>query len=192
VQPFEYLSVMISIVLGLGVTQLLTGLGQLVRARHEVRLYLPTLLWMLSLLAVHVQSWWSSFGLRNQAEWSFGTFALVLLQPMLLFLLAALLTPELDGQASSETGRKDLRASYFRHRRPFFVLFIGVLAVSVAKEIALQAALPEPLNLAAHGVFLALGLIGLSTSSARAHAVIAPTAALLMIAYIGALFVRLD
>ena len=42
---FSYLSVLISIVLGLGVTQLLTGFGRLIEARDRVRSYGPVLIW---------------------------------------------------------------------------------------------------------------------------------------------------
>jgi hypothetical protein len=41
VDPFSYLSVLISIILGLGITQLLTGLGRLLQARAGTRLYAP-------------------------------------------------------------------------------------------------------------------------------------------------------
>ena len=62
---FSYLSVLISIILGLGITQLVTGLGRLIQARHRVRLYWPSVVWTGILLLIHVQTWWSMFGLRN-------------------------------------------------------------------------------------------------------------------------------
>ena len=40
-EEFQYLAVLLSIVLGLGVTQLLTGVGRLVQARGRVRPYWP-------------------------------------------------------------------------------------------------------------------------------------------------------
>ena len=62
---FSYLSVLISIILGLAITQVLQGLRGLMHARSRVRLYAPAMIWALMLLVVYVQSWWSEFGLRN-------------------------------------------------------------------------------------------------------------------------------
>ena len=52
---FSYLSVLLSIVLGLGITQLLQGFGRLMNARSRVRPYWPSLLWAVVLLVAHVQ-----------------------------------------------------------------------------------------------------------------------------------------
>ena len=41
---FNYLSVMVSIVLGLGLTQLFAGIGNLVQIRRRVKLFIPELL----------------------------------------------------------------------------------------------------------------------------------------------------
>jgi len=39
VEPFSHLSVLLSIILGLAITQVLQGLGRLIQARHRVRFY---------------------------------------------------------------------------------------------------------------------------------------------------------
>src|SRR6478672_4069223 len=64
--PFSYLSVLISIILGLGITQLVTGLGRLIQARGRIKFYAPTIAWVGLLLIIHVQTWWAMFGLRSQ------------------------------------------------------------------------------------------------------------------------------
>jgi hypothetical protein len=103
---FQYLAVLLSIVLGLGVTQLLTGVGRLVQARHAVRPYWPPLVWVALLLLVHVQSWWAMFELRTHAPWTFLQFLVVLLTPTTLYLMAALALPDVaesttDGRCST-------------------------------------------------------------------------------------------
>lgn len=42
--PFEYVSVLISIILGLGITQIVSGLADIVQHRHQVQLYWPHLM----------------------------------------------------------------------------------------------------------------------------------------------------
>ena len=57
--PFSYLSVLISIVLGLGITNLLGGVATLMRGRSQVRPYWPLPIWLVTLFLMHVQTWWT-------------------------------------------------------------------------------------------------------------------------------------
>ena len=142
---FSYLSVLISIILGLGITQLVTGLGRLIQARDRVKLYAPALAWVGLLLVIHVQTWWAMFGLRNHSTWNFGQFFVVLLQPLVLSLLASLVVPDFGADA-----QVDLRANYYAHSRWFFSLLILLLVVSLVKDVVLSGSLPSALNVAAH------------------------------------------
>lgn len=54
---FGYLAVILSIILGLSVTQLLQGLSQVINARDRVRIYGPAIGWALLLLVIDVQAW---------------------------------------------------------------------------------------------------------------------------------------
>jgi hypothetical protein len=49
---FGYLSVLLSIILGLGLTQLLTAIGRLIRHRDRVRVHWLPLLWAAVLLLI--------------------------------------------------------------------------------------------------------------------------------------------
>jgi hypothetical protein len=55
VDAFSYLAVLLSIVLGLGLTQLLTATGRLIRHRDRVRVQWLPLLWAAILLLIYVQ-----------------------------------------------------------------------------------------------------------------------------------------
>jgi hypothetical protein len=61
---FGYLGVLLSIILGLGMSQLLTAVGRIVRARDRVRVAFTPLAWT-AILLVYVQCWWSRFDLRE-------------------------------------------------------------------------------------------------------------------------------
>jgi hypothetical protein len=50
---FSYLSVLLSIIIGFGMTQVLTAMGRLIRHRAHVRFYWPSLLWAFTVLAIH-------------------------------------------------------------------------------------------------------------------------------------------
>src|SRR5512139_2208617 len=95
-EEFSYLSVLITIILGLGIAQLMTGLGWLIVSRERVRLYWPTVAWVALLLVFHILTWWTMFGLRNYREWNFLAFLVLLLQPIVLYLLAVLILPDFN------------------------------------------------------------------------------------------------
>lgn len=80
---FSYLSVLLSVILGLAVTQILKGFRGLVVSRGRIRLYWPTILWAVLVLLMCVQSWWAMFGLRLRQDWKFQEFGIVLLQTIL-------------------------------------------------------------------------------------------------------------
>ncbi len=184
---FSYLSVLISIILGLGITRLLTGLGQQIEFRDRIAGYAPAVVWALVLLVVHVQTWWAMFGLRDHAGWTFLEFLAVLLQPGVLYLLAALVLP------SVELGdRVDLRAHFLDGTRWFFGLFVALLLVSVVKDLTVDGEWPEPLNLAAHAVLLTLSLGAALTKSERYHRYNTFATAAFIAVYIAVLFSSLD
>lgn len=183
---FSYLSVLLSIILGLGITQLLTGLGQQIQHRRRVRRYGPALVWAVLLLLVHVQTWWTMFELRAQEAWTFAAFLVVLLQPVVLYLLSALVLPDV-GQGEAV----DLRAHYYAQARWFFGLFAALLVVSLVKDLVLRGALPVALNVAFHVVFLAMAGVGAFSRREGVHRALAAATVLLLSAYISVLFSRL-
>ena len=92
------------------------------RAHHSRRIAIG---WALLLLVIDIQAWWSMFGYRGRHTWTFLQFAILLLETILLYLLAALALPN---AFSAEI--VDLRVNYFRHARWFFGSFLAVLLVS--------------------------------------------------------------
>ena len=86
----SYLSVLISVILGLAVTQILKGFREILLSRSRIRIYWPVVAWAALLLLVCVQSWWAMFELRQYQPWTFAAFAVVLLQTILTYMLAGL------------------------------------------------------------------------------------------------------
>ncbi len=65
--PFSYLSVLISIVLALGMTGVLQGLGEMLQARSHRRVYWVHALWVLNIFLFLVIAWWvSTAGVLNR------------------------------------------------------------------------------------------------------------------------------
>ena len=183
---FNYLAVLISIILGLGIAQLLGGFGRWVEHRGAFRPFAPALIWAGILLLIHVQTWWSMFGLRFVTQWTFVRFAVVLLQPVALYLLAVLVLP------SQSTTTTDLRANYFAQRRWFFGLLAFLLGVSLLKDLVVSGSFPNPLNVTFHGAFLAATIVALCTQREAYHQAAAALTAVAIVLYIGLLFAQLQ
>lgn len=183
---FEYLSVLISIILGLAIAQILTGYRGLVLRRARVRGYWPSLVWTVVLLLIAVQSWWAMFGLRGLTAWTFADLAIVLAQTIVLYMLTGLVLPEFFAEP-----QVDLRKHYFGHRRLFFGGVILLVAVSLAKDRVIAGHLPAAPNLVFQ-ILLALAAAGaVLTRRAWYHQALAPVALAGFLAYISALFARL-
>ncbi len=184
---FSYLSVLLSIILGLAITQILKGFRGLRQSRMRVKLYWPALTWAALLLLIYVQTWWAMFGLRSHHNWTFGAFAIVLLQTIVLYMLAGLVFPDFFGEDVV-----DLRVNYDAHRSWFFSLAILVGLVSIGKDFILDGALPEPRNLSFHLVFILTAAIAAITRREWYHKTGVLGTAGLFGFYITLLFARLQ
>lgn len=186
---FSYLSVLISVILGLAITQILQGFRGLMLARTHVRGYWPCLLWAVILLLINVQSWWAMYGLRERtmAHWTFAGFAVVILQAILTYLLAGLVLPDFDRGKTL-----DLREHYYANHRWFFTLLVLFIATSIMKDIVLNGSLPAPMNLGFQLTFAVVSGICAWSSREWLHKLQAPLAAMGVVAYIVLLFEQLN
>jgi hypothetical protein len=125
VTPFEHLAVLISIIVGLGIAQVLVSVHRLVQCRDRVRVYWLSLVWAAIIFVGQIEWWWASFAFRQQAVWNFFYFLFILLSPVSLFVASAFVLPELPTEA-----HVDLREYYFRTRGWFF----GAVAMGPALD----------------------------------------------------------
>ena len=184
---FSYLSVLLSIIIGLGLTQVLTAVGRIVRHRDRVRADWLPLLWAAVLLVVYVQVWWAMFGLRHVSEWTFAMFIVVLAQAATLYLMAAVALPE----QVEEHQPIDLSDYYNRQHRWFFGFFFATLVISVIKDVVINGSVPAPLNLGFHIFLAAASLSAIVVRRRRYHELVGVASAVAFAAYIGLLFARL-
>jgi hypothetical protein len=184
---FSYLSVLLSIIVGLAITQILQGYRGILLSRTSVRLYAPTLIWSVLLLFFAAQFWWASFGLASHKQWDFVTFAVILFQTVCLYMLTAIVLPNIPSK-----GGVDLEAHYHAEVVPFFITSLLMLGASIAKDWMLNDRLPGATNLAFHAFFGVLAVIGLVMRRQRVvHLTIALAMILFSITYVGLLFARL-
>ena len=113
---FEFVLVMVSLVIAIGVTHLLRHVSQLVRLRAEVELGAVPLLWMVTLFLYAVGYWWALWDWRV-LEWTFPGFVFLLLAPMLLYLAITLIAAPEAAKARGSTV-----TAFETIRRPFLLV----------------------------------------------------------------------
>ncbi len=97
---FEFLMILLSLIVGLGITEILSGYARYLKApgpRDIPWIHGPgTLAVFVGLL----QTFWESWGLRVVGEWSFLAMLLMLGSPICLYLMAYILFPERNEHAA--------------------------------------------------------------------------------------------
>lgn len=183
---FSYLFVLISIILGLAIEQVLQAYRSMALARERVRWHWLSVAWSAILLLLIVQDWWASFGLVGREDWSFAAFATLLLQTILLYMLAALVLPDMPAE-----GRLDLEQHYDRQRPVFFSIALITVASSALREWVVEGHFLQGANLAFHAMFAGVTIVALLTRRPSAHYAVAAIMGLLSVSYIGLLYAEL-
>lgn len=156
---FEYLSVLVSIVIALGMSEVVSVWGRLLRRRREVRLCWIHAGWSLFVLVLMAQLWWGFWNYRVVEDWSFAGLMIVLSLALLMVLAALVITPS-DQVAAG----LDLRRFYLDNRR----LFFGIGALLLAQIALSDAVVSRQPVLHVENAFRAAGL-GLALVAARSE-----------------------
>jgi len=112
---------LISIIVGLGLTELLLNLQRLIYARRQVRWDPLPLLWTATILLVLLNYWWALAQRRDGSELAHtaGAYGLLLVHPLLLFLMCASVLPR-----QTSDGGVDMRQAYEADRTAFAAVFL--------------------------------------------------------------------
>lgn len=123
----EHSIVFVSIMVGLGITELLANLHRLIRDRARVTWDTLPLAWAFVAFLLVVNYWWGVYlgvaGITGVT--SAGAFLVYLVVPMVLYLVCAAALPA----AVPDTGL-DLRVAHERERHYFFTLLIVYLVAT--------------------------------------------------------------
>lgn len=127
---FEYVMVLVSIVIALAIAHLLTALGECVRRTRgkgePIKLDAVFLLWVGYVLVWLVSFWWWEFKFQEVVtEWSLGLYLFVIGYAIALFMLAEILVPH------RMHGVTDTYADFRDGRKWFFGTLLLVQAIDV-------------------------------------------------------------
>ena len=91
--PFEYIVVLISIILGLGVTQLLSGIGNIILRWNQFETYWPHTILIMLVFILHIQDWWATWEYHSIKLWYLPLFLFIIIYPVNLYILTRILFP---------------------------------------------------------------------------------------------------
>ncbi len=171
---FEFLMVLVSIIIGLGIAEILTGIARQIRCRESIHGYWVHSVAVTAIFFALLQQWWEIWGVRVEAEWTFHGLLMMLTGPVGLFLIAHLLFPEPMQGAN-------FREYYNGAMRPIWWLAaLTVVLATLFRPLVFDASLVSLDN--ATSFLLFFGCIALAISRRSAlHAILVPVFLLLVL-----------
>lgn len=162
----EYLSVLVSIIVGLGISHLLGSVGRMMVERRRIRVHWIPLAAAAFVFLAHVQWWWSTINAGDHLGSNFFGFLFYLLVPIDLYLLAVLVLPDFDDLP----GTVSLLDHYYDNHRWFFALGALLPLLNATRNIVIESAplWNEDRPFETTGFVIMLGAI--ATRSPRYHA----------------------
>jgi hypothetical protein len=180
-EVYAHVRVVISIIIGLCITTLLSGVARFVQHPRRERVSLLHLGWVASLLLWVIGFWWWEFRLALVQQWSFAIYFFVILYAILFYFLCTLLFPS---DLKDYAGYED----YFLSRRQWFFGFLAATFVADVVDTALKGAVylhsfgvEYPVRIVAN---LVLCFVGMFTKNRRIQFVLLAVSLLYNISYI--------
>lgn len=164
---FEYLAVLVSLILGLGITHLLAGVGHMIHRRGQSKPDSVHVLWTAATFWTLILNWWVFFQSRRFAEWSFELFLIVIVWAVLFFLMAVVLYPPdlADGE--------DYGTVFERNRTWFLGFFVSASLADIVLTAARGDLFNPPIYLPFALHFVVLGSLGILIKSRRFQVILA-------------------
>ncbi len=164
---FEYVAVLTSIIIGLGIAHVFQGVARLIQHPKTEPVYWVHVCWVGYVFLSLVFWWWWEFGLGKVDAWTFQLYIFVVFYAVVMFMTASILFPDsLEGY----DGYQD----YYYSRRTWIFGLIGLaritdIADSLVKGVDYFMALGLEYHIASLLV-PTLCIIAAITRNARFHA----------------------
>jgi len=171
---FEFLMILASVVIGFGMTELLNGAADLLRARDGIRTYWIHTLFQGGVFFALLQQWWEFWDMQGVVELSFVVVLVVLVPPIVLVLIAKLLYPP-------DVKGVDLEAYYYRQAPLLWgLVVVGTVEGTFLQPFFFDERILHVSNIA--GLPMIACCTALATSkSRRVHSVLAPAMLVLVV-----------
>jgi hypothetical protein len=158
---FEFIMVMVSVILALALAQLLRALTEIPDSDMPCRVHSG---WVGVIAFLVIQTWWAYWDFTRVEDWTFVGYLTVLSVPIAWFVLAHILVP------TTRTRATDWQAHFAKVARSFYLILVLTMAVAT---LTTWAIIDAPL-LHAYRAFqvalIVLLTIGIFVTNHKAHA----------------------
>lgn len=124
---FEFISILMSIVIGLGVTNLLAGAGRAFYRRKQTPMDEVHIVLTIATLLVLALNWWVAFKWNGNVVWSFDKFLVLIVWTIALYMLTTFLYPP---DLSEEEERRN---RFEENRSGYYSAFIAVCLADITQ-----------------------------------------------------------
>lgn len=90
---FEYITALLSIIIGLGITHLFVGISRLINNAEGVKIYWIHLLWSFYIFIYMISFWWFEYKFSTLNELTFQVYLFMILYAVVLFFLSVINMP---------------------------------------------------------------------------------------------------
>ncbi len=187
---FEFVTILYSLVVAFGISELLAAVGRILRDRARIPPFPPQILLLCLILLALLQSLWGYWGFR-ETVWTFWRFLIAFLPLLALTITTSVAIPQAVPEAIPEANpeaspaKGETRAKqYFSSARLVFPLLAATVVLGAVAELALVAPdwhLGQLVRIAFVGVLLALA----RSESTAAHTVGLLIMGVLQLVFIG-------
>ena len=159
---FEFIMVLASIIVGMSLTELLSGIADSMTRRNKREFSWLHLLLSFALLFGIITTWWELWDFHNTTEWTFSNLLLMLSPSILLYLVARIINPGREFKSSVED-------YYFKNARLIWILVaIAIFVGNTFRTITQDAKLFIVDNLSAVPLLL-ISIILIISSNRKLH-----------------------
>jgi len=171
---FSFVMTLNSIVIGIGLTELLSGFGRCLRSHKSVRWYWPHVVLTILIFLAFIQIWWEYWSLSIHTLWDFGDVIWMLITPTFLFLIAFVMYP-------TDPEGIDLEEYYYEKSRLIWTLAaLTTVSSTLFRPIAFAYPLLVPDN--ATSLLLFICFIAMAITSKRSlHSIFVPIVCFLLL-----------
>jgi len=158
---FEFIAALMSIIIGLGVTNLLAGAGRAFYRRNENPLDEVHIVLTLATLLLLALQWWVTFKWNTEVNWSFDKFLVLIVWTITLYMLTVFLYPPDLSEAEEHQGR------FERNRAGYYSTFIAMCLLDVT-QTAIHGDIFHPIwYLPFIGQYAVLAAAGIASATLR-------------------------
>ena len=168
--PYEYLTIFVSVILGLAVVHLLSGVSLILDTRVRERVDWIHAVWTANVFITTLLVWWFNFSLTAVQEWTLLHFLNLVAYSVVLYLMSGLLYPVRGAEII------DFRVHFEANRPRFFTVCLAFQVVDFTDAALERQALGsgwDPLKLASLALFAVAFAIGIRSDKRAFHGALA-------------------